>query len=321
MSDLPEHVERLILGGRRRYDRREIHHRSGVSPDRTLRLWRAMGFADVADDERVFTRADLDALDQLEQLRRAGLVPAEVQVAVIRSIAVAMSGLADWQVNGLYRTNPDVSPDRPEELLQALRAVLTSLERLQSYVWRRQLVAAARRFRTVRVGDPGTRVMVVGSADLVGFTRATRRLSPAELVELVELFHGLVAEVAAEHDGRVVKTIGDGVQFVADTPEHAAGLALDLLDRAISSRLPELRIGMAMGPVLPRFGDVYGSVVHTAGRLTSEARPGRVLVDHDTAVALAGDPRFTLRMRRAVTMPGYPRLQPWGLRRAAEAGP
>jgi adenylate cyclase len=186
-------------------------------------------------------------------------------------------------------------------------------------VWRRQLVAAGRRLRAGRADDSDSNTAVVGSADLVGFTRTTRSMAPDELVEMVELFHSIAADVAARHEGRIVKTIGDEVQFIVDRPEHAAELALELLDRTTAAGLPELRIGMALGPVLHRFGDVYGDVVHTATLLGSEAPPGRALVEQEMAAALEGDARFSLRLRRPIAVPGYPSTQAWGLRSAMAA--
>jgi adenylate cyclase len=190
------------------------------------------------------------------------------------------------------------------------------MDSLLSHVWRRQLVAAGRRLRAVRADDPDSNTAVVGSADLVGFTRTTRSMAPDELVEMVEQFHAIAAEVAASHQGRIVKTIGDEVQFIVDRPGHAAELALELLDRTTAEGLPELRIGMAQGPVLHRFGDVYGDVVHTATLLGSQAPPGRVLVEQELATALEADPRFSLRLRRPISVPGYPTTQAWGLRNA-----
>jgi adenylate cyclase len=75
---------------------------------------------------------------------------------------------------------------------------------------------------------------------------------------------------------------------------------------------------MALGPVLHRFGDVYGEVVHTATLLGSQAPPGRVLVEDAMAAALEDDERFSLRLRRPISVPGYPSTQAWGLRSAAE---
>jgi adenylate cyclase len=51
--------------------------------------------------------------------------------------------------------------------------------------------------------------------------------------------------------------------------------------------------------VLTLRGDVFGTTVNRASRLTSLARPGAVLVDEQTAEALRGDPRFTVVAMRA----------------------
>ena len=76
---------------------------------------------------------------------------------------------------------------------------------------------------------------------------------------------------------------------------------------------------MASGRILSRFGDVYGSVVNLAARLTSVARPGTILVDRELASELAEEKAYELRVRRPVTVRGYNRLRPAALRRAREA--
>jgi adenylate cyclase len=77
-----------------------------------------------------------------------------------------------------------------------------------------------------------------------------------------------------------------------------------------------LRGGLAYGPVVSRLGDVYGSTVNIASRLTSIARAGAILVDRDLHDALADDPRFRLKSRRPESVRGFQHLHPWRLRRA-----
>lgn len=317
---LPERVEAMLLRGPRLYTRRQIQELTGMPDTRTRRLWRSLGFADIPDDDVMFTDADLDALDQLELLRLTGVVPAEVQEAVIRSMALSMAGMAEWLVGWIYhQAAAEQLTHDPEGALRTAVEALPLLDSLLSHVWRRQLVAAGRRLGAVRADDPNSNTAVIGSADLVGFTRTARSMDPDQLVEMLEAFHAIAADVAARHQGRIVKTIGDEVQFIVSRPEHAAELALELLDRTNAAGLPELRIGMAVGPVLHRFGDVYGDVVHTATLLGSQAPPGRVLVGKGMASALQADPRFSLRVRRPISVPGYASTPAWGLR-ARELG-
>lgn len=316
---LGQRVEEAVLGAPRRYTRRELHELTGLHEERASRLWRSMGFAGTGDQDVVFTDTDLGALRRLEQLAGTGLVSPDLQYAVIRSMAQAMAGLAGWQVELLQQVLRESRAAGREWPLD-LRTLLGALEALQNYVWRRHLAAAAGRLLASAPDEADLRTLVVGSSDLVGFTRTARRLSPTELIGLVELFHGIAAHVVADHRGRIVKTVGDAVLFVTDRPEDAAALALDLTERTVAaSGLPELRTGLALGPTLTRFGDIYGEVVEHATRLCTHARPGRVLVDQGLATRLDGDPRFRLRLRRPLVDRGYPRLPAWGLRRGDRA--
>jgi len=240
-----------------------------------------------------------------------------VREAVARATAQSMSRLAEWQVGMLERLmESSGAPSHPEQTLQAAREVLPVLEELQSYVWRRHLAAAVVRMPASPAAD-GRECLVVGVADVIGFTRATRRRSTAELAGMIERFGSSTTEVIAEGRGRIVKTIGDEVLFVAHTVGDGAAIALALQDRVRTEpALPPLRIGLAVGSVLVRDGDVHGEVVNTAARLTGHARPDTVLVDREAAEALAVDARFALRPLRPVAVPDDRRLYPWVLERA-----
>jgi adenylate cyclase len=315
-------LEELILGAPRRYTRQQVTEAAGLDLETGRRLWRALGFAEAGDDEVLFTERDLEAVRLMTRLTEAGVLDPDVREAVARSMAQSLSRLAEWQVGMLIRViegqGGDVTPGGSQEIAAA---VLPVLEELQTYVWRRHLAAAVRRMVVTAGGpgqEPGNWPLVVGFADMVGFTRTTRRRSTAELSEMIERFGSTTTEVIADGHGRIVKTVGDEVMFVADDPGDGAGIALALQDRVRAEpALPELRIGLAAGPVLVRYGDVYGEVVNIAARLTSHARPGSVLADRGLADALTGDPRFTLRPLRSVAVRGYRHLHPWLLERAA----
>ena len=315
MSTPEDALEELILGAPRRYTRRQVIETAEIDLETGRRLWRALGFAEAGDDEVLFTERDLDAVRLMSRLTDAGVLDPDVREAVARAMAQSLSRLAEWQVGMLIRViegqGGEVTPQGSREIAAA---VLPALEELQSYVWRRHVAAAVRRM-VVTSGpgeEPGTWPLVVGFADMVGFTRTTRRRSTAELSEMIERFGSTTTEVIADGHGRIVKTVGDEVLFVADDVAHGAAIALALQDRVRAEpALPELRIGLAAGPVLVRYGDVYGEVVNIAARLTAHARPGSVLADREVADALAGDPRFALRALRSVAVRGYRHLHPW----------
>ena len=71
----------------------------------------------------------------------------------------------------------------------------------------------------------------------------------------------------------------------------AAEASLRLLtEHQADETIPRVRIGLATGVVVTRRGDVFGTTVNLASRLTAVARPDSVLVDGVTADAL-GDSR------------------------------
>jgi adenylate cyclase len=319
VAALVERIEETLLGGARRYTRQDILQRTGLEAEEARQLWRALGFASVNDDDVVFTDGDLAALSRVGRLQDDAPVDDGTLHAMTRVLGQTFSRLAAWQgqmMLELFATSPEVleSPGSVQALIEDLVDVLGDL---QNYVWRRQLAAVLSRFASSATTELGAeQVMAVGFADLAQYTTFTREATEAELRELLEAFEVICAEVVAEHHGRIVKTIGDEILFVADSAQDAAGIALDLIDAAQDHpALPPLRIGVAAGPVVARLGDVYGSTVNIASRLTSLCRPGSILVDRVMADTLGDDPRFALRSRRPESVRGYHHLRLWRLRR------
>jgi len=316
---LQQRVEEMLLGGPRRYTRLEVTAKSGVPAERARELWHSLGFAAVPDDDKVFTDSDLTALRTANELVQAGITDPSQVTSSARMLGQHMSRLAESQVEllrGILLANPELAADE-RQLTRFIERIVPDLEHLQTFAWRRHLAAYAGRALVATDGDVAANQQVVGFADMVDFTSFTRRSSEAELVSVVDRFDAVTAEVVAENHGRIVKMIGDEVLFVADTPADGAEIALTLLERAeADDELPLLRAGLAYGRVLSRFGDIYGSVVNLASRLTSIARPGSVLIDRELATTLSETPNYLVRHRRPVAVRGYARLRAAVLRRA-----
>lgn len=321
---LQRRIESILLGGSRQYTRAEVAVRSGVPAERATALWRALGFATAADDDAVFTDGDVNALRIADGLIKGGIVDPSLATSTARMIGQHMSRLAESQVHMLrdvLAANPELGADE-RQLARLVEHLTPELEQLQDFVWRRHLAANSVRVLVAPDEDLDEHRQVVGFADMVGFTSLTRRSTEAELVAVVERFDALAAEVVAENHGRIVKMLGDEVLFMADSPTDGAEIALELLARAEQEDgVPSLRCGLAYGRVLNRFGDIYGSVVNIASRLTSIARPGTVLVDLELADALKDEQAYTVRARRPASVRGYPRLRSSVLRRAGEESP
>ena len=117
-------------------------------------------------------------------------------------------------VEGAVETTTDRSlgMTRTEVTYPLIELLLPELEEFLVYVWRRQLAAATG--RVVQAADDEEMVdrrLAVGFADLVGFTRLTRRMEEEELGELVEAFETTAADLVAANGGRLIKTLGDEV--------------------------------------------------------------------------------------------------------------
>ena len=315
-EDAAAALERTLLGGSRRYTRLQVAEQTGVPLDRAQRLWRALGFPDVADDEVVFTDLDVHALRTVQELVDLGLLDDETQIATTRAMGQSLSRLADWQVSVVTHVLEELDANSPDVVAEAARELVPTLESLIGYVWRRHLAAVAAR-ALANPDEVVARPMVVGFADLVGYTTLTRHADEDELARVVGGFESVASDVIAEHGGRVVKTVGDEVMFTVDDAAVGAELALRLLESVEADEsLPGLRIGLAHGTVLARLGDIYGEPVNLASRLTSIARPDSVLVDRDLAAALENDDRYRLRRVPPRPVRGYALLHAMRLRRA-----
>ncbi|MEU0094622.1 adenylate/guanylate cyclase domain-containing protein [Kribbella sp. NPDC006257] len=315
LGALQRDFEQALLGGERKFTRIEVSARAGISIERAEQMWHALGFATVPDDEVAFTDGDVEALRLVAALEDDGFIDPAVESSLARKLGQTQSRLASWQ-SAMFLEFLANSKLAADDAIEVASLLLPAMERLQTYVWRRHLAAAAG--RAVAGSDELARgVRVVGFADIVSYTRLTRRLSEVELGQLIERFEGMAADVVALNGGRVIKSIGDEVLFVTDTPAQGAAVALALQDKvAEAGDMPELRIGLAYGSILIRLGDVYGEVVNIAARLTSEAKPGRVLGDREIAAALDGHPAYRIRKLRRVSVRGYHHLSPYAIQRA-----
>ncbi|WP_374207615.1 adenylate/guanylate cyclase domain-containing protein [Streptomyces sp. XM4193] len=276
-------IEELILDAERKYTAFQAARAAGVPMELASRFWRAMGFPDIGQ-ARALTEADVLALRRLAGLVEAGLLNEAMAIQVARSTGQTTARLAEWQVDSFLAgltVQPEPGMSRMEVTYPLVELLLPELEEFLVYVWRRQLAAATG--RVVQAADDEEMVdrrLAVGFADLVGFTRLTRRLEEEELGELVEAFETTAADLVAANGGRLIKTLGDEVLYVADDAGTAAEIGLRMIETlAGDETMPELRVGLAFGTVTTRMGDVFGTTVNLASRLTSMAPKDTVLVD------------------------------------------
>jgi class 3 adenylate cyclase len=151
------------------------------------------------------------------------------------------------------------------------------------------LLAEVSRFVTgeSQLPSPERELCAVVFTDLVGSTERVTALGDALWKATIERHDAEIARIVAHNGGRVVKTTGDGV--LATFP--STGRALRAIDRIRSQlRRDELdvRVGVHVGDIERRAGDVAGIGVHIAARVMALAAAGEVLATASVPIAAAG---------------------------------
>lgn len=337
-GDLEAEIEERLLGRPATMGRREISREALVSVQSARKFWHALGFQIVDDEDLMFTEADLEALRRVADLARDNDIEEDLALAMARAFARTSDRLAVWQTQLVaeYLTPPEQEadlgekdarsvPDRgvAEAAATKLVDLVDQLEPLMVYVWRRHLTSAITRMLADARDtdhDPSAPLRVVGFADLVNFTSLVRRMTERQLGTLVQRFEELASDVVTTHGGRVIKTVGDEVLFVHADADAAAAIGLDLVDAMSEDPLlPDVRVGMASGGVISRLGDVFGTTVNRASRLTAVTPPGRVFVDDDVARSLGALSGFSMIEQRRRHLRGIGTITPFELARSSGA--
>jgi class 3 adenylate cyclase len=155
------------------------------------------------------------------------------------------------------------------------------------------------------IADGFAQVTVLFS-DIVGFTKMSDRLEPAEVVRRLNLIFSAFDAIADRLHVEKIKTIGDAYMVAGGLPDrtddHAEAIAemalamRDVLDE-LKPQLGEavsIRVGMHTGPVVAGvigkkkfIYDIWGDTVNTASRMESHALPGTIQLTEETANELA----------------------------------
>src|SRR5437870_8125182 len=129
------------------------------------------------------------------------------------------------------------------------------------------------------------RLAAILTADVAGYSRLMGADEEGTHERLKAVRRQLIAPKIAEHQGRIVKTTGDGmlVEFasVIDALRCAAEVQRGMIDRepeATDERQIRFRIGVNLGDIIAEGGDIFGDGVNVAARLEALAEPGGICV-------------------------------------------
>ncbi|MGK7919654.1 MAG: adenylate/guanylate cyclase domain-containing protein [Trichodesmium sp.] len=158
-------------------------------------------------------------------------------------------------------------------------------------------------------------------ADIVDFTGFSSRISPSELVDMLNQIFSVFDQLTEGHDLEKIKTIGDSYMVVGGLPaarnDHAeaiAEMALDMqkeIRRFFNDRGEpfQIRIGINTGPVvagvigIKKFiYDLWGDTVNVASRMESRGIPGKIQVTEATYQLLKD--KYLLEPRGSIPVKG-----------------
>lgn len=140
-------------------------------------------------------------------------------------------------------------------------------------------------------------------SDVVGSTRLYERMGDQRARDLVSTCIEVMREATEEHGGTVVKTIGDEVMATFPGADQALNAAAQMQKTIkghsglrVDGQPVAIRIGCHFGPVMTESHDIFGVTVHTANRMTSQAKAGQVIITEATVTRLSPQWRSACRL-------------------------
>ena len=174
-------------------------------------------------------------------------------------------------------------------------------------------------------------------ADVAGFTPMSAKMSPPELVGLLNRVFSTFDEFVLDLGLEKIKTVGDEYMVAAGVPrprpDHAhaiAELALRIRDHCAQNQFSghelRLRIGINSGPVVAgivgthKFAyDLWGDVVNTASRMESHGVPGAIQISRATHDLIRDD--YVCERRGTIEVKGMGDTETYFLLARRRGGP
>ncbi|HTY94417.1 MAG TPA: adenylate/guanylate cyclase domain-containing protein [Steroidobacteraceae bacterium] len=148
-------------------------------------------------------------------------------------------------------------------------------------------------------------------ADVVGSTRLYELMGDLRARDMVAICIDVMRTATEQHQGTVIKTMGDEIMATfadADQALNAAAQMQQQISRhsqlKVEGQPVALRIGCHFGPVVLENRDVFGSTVHTANRMTSQAKAMQIMTTAAVVERLTPQWRAAVRQVDVATLKG-----------------
>jgi adenylate cyclase len=129
-------------------------------------------------------------------------------------------------------------------------------------------------------------------ADISGSTRLYELLGDVRARERTSRCLAILTDVIRQHDGTVIKTIGDEVMSTFPSADAAVQAAWAMQESVAAEVAPgeitlDIRVGLHYGSALVESGDVFGDAVNVAARIVALAKARQVLTTRQTVELLS----------------------------------
>ncbi len=147
-------------------------------------------------------------------------------------------------------------------------------------------------------------------ADVVGSTQLYDKFGDTKASETVALCLDTMKDATHQYNGTVIKTIGDEVMSTFPTVEEAMGAAVMMQSRISADTKQEdritvsIRIGCHYGPVVQEQYDIFGAAVHTANRMSSQAKARQIVISGGTVDQMSRELKKQTRQIDIATVRG-----------------
>jgi adenylate cyclase len=134
------------------------------------------------------------------------------------------------------------------------------------------------------------RLAAILAADVVGYSALMQRAEEATYAEFERLKRELIGPSLCRHEGRLIKTTGDGALAEFASPLAAVRCAVEIQDHLATGGSPlRLRVGLNLGDVIVgQDGELYGDGINIAVRLEGIADPGGILISEEVYSEVEG---------------------------------
>jgi len=148
-------------------------------------------------------------------------------------------------------------------------------------------------------------------ADVVGSTQMYDKFGDTKASETVAVCLDVMKDATHQFNGTVIKTIGDEVMSTFPSVDEAMGAASQMQKRISNDQddgedhIPfSIRIGCHYGPVVQERNDIFGAAVHTANRMTSQAKSRQVVISGSTVEHMTPEWKAQTRQIDVATVRG-----------------